>query len=1592
MPPKKAILEESILNFIRGTGSTNGIKNEANFEDILNSIKYETLDTNNDGKIDASTTGYYYERLWDLCIKFNLTNLTIDDKIVTSHIFGNPNEGSEQLKIDWDKIGGLRGFLNEKVRSGSSGGYSDITFINKNQDNTETLYFISVKYFKNEKSIDKYDIGKLCALMKEHEKPDREIKIFIFLKNKIASIAKFKAQMSSSNILIRYINPHGKYENVYDTQDLHKYYFKLRQLLSQYNYFEKDIDIDNFEKEYLGKIMPPFIPRFHQKLFIDKISDLIIIHNEQGILVGAIPRSGKSYIMAGSILDYVKKKFDGKKYFNFIIITPAPNETFGEYMDIFQKFIDFQINKIDVTTFDKKINVSDLKKDMHNIIIVSKQKLGWAEPGKEGVEKIEKIDERLTTTFGNIIGNIEIMYLDEAHFGMSTQTSMEILNILEKFGKVPKVYVTATYNKPLKIYNISENCKLTWDINNINIMTNLTDKSINNNLIKDQFGSDIYENALEYFGDRSGKDIIDNLIQTYSIFPKPYMITSIWDIDKINIEKKKIGNTNYGFDMAKLFMTQNQSFKNGPQVVEMLRYYFGQPEKNMNYEDASFYTQNGIIPRIKKICSGKSRTMQEGNKLTSQLWFLPVGSEVKGESSIEDKTAALLELIMNNNEFSSLEYHYYVAVNIKNKKGLDMSNKYITYMTNPKNIKKEIEKVEHNLISDNNEYKGRNLIILAGNRLQLGISLRSVDIVTMWNSITSSDAIFQMLFRCMTEVDEPECEKNGGYCNQKRFGFMVDLNPQRAMTNVNLFSENITYKQNASDTDKYRQISDIINIDSDKMIDQYGENPTQSDMDKFTQELFNKFYENWNSDVSNIKKITENFNYDMTFLDKVSDELRNIKLSKNARTIKVKIKTPNVKVEPGAKKEKVSDADRNKLIKEEMEVKDIPIEEIAAELIAELISLLNIFTLYLDSDVKCILLNDNKSIKNVNIISDIKELINIVFDDINSKNTFLKILNGRLGGDDNDEFPPKIIDIIVESINNSTDKNKMGKLIHDQKKHYYTIKEPDKLLEYLNDNLAPKKKEKEEHGEVFTPIKLVIEQLDLLPIEVWSNPNLKWLDPAVGIGNYPVIIYLRLLKGLEKWEPNEENRRKHILEKMIYMVEISDKSIFILNKVFCDINSGGQYKLNIFKGSFIKDDDFEYYTTDIQFNIILGNPPYNKGGIKSKNTDKVQKDQKGYETIWPKFVERSYELLIDNGYLLYIHPASWIGLKSYNGELLTRYQIMYLKFYNYGQALNLFGNESGKIPLTYYLTQKINTKNDTLIYDHCQETYIPFNIYENRFIPTESINMMKKIFEFTKKYGALQNKYSSCRNKKEVSDTKSSEYKYPIINITYGNIGIKYSKINNNKTNEKKLVLSNCSMGYPIYDNTGLLYASSSDNYLIYSNNNEYELKQIQNYLYTNILFYLINITKTRQNFFDNKIFSIIPDITKITKEKDITDDFLIKLFKLTTNDIKCLEKYKISGEGRLTNVKINAFKNFDINVHKNIPKSETKKTLKKSIEKTVSIPSNLFKTQSSKSIKTFKKRPDPKNNGKQQIYNEKTERWNTDTEANRKKILTQKK
>ena len=90
-----------------------------------------------------------------------------------------------------------------------------------------------------------------------------------------------------------------------------------------------------------------------------------------------------------------------------------------------------------------------------------------------------------------------------------------------------------------------------------------------------------------------------------------------------------------------------------------------------------------------------------------------------------------------------------------------------------------------------------------------------------------------------------------------------------------------------------------------------------------------------------------------------------------------------------------------------------------------------------------------------------------------------------------------------------------------------SIKEKDQLIDYIESQLSPKEKERKEKGEVFTPLSVVKEILDKLPKKLWKDPSLKWLDPATGIGNFPIMIYFRLMDGLKRWQPNEEKRRKH---------------------------------------------------------------------------------------------------------------------------------------------------------------------------------------------------------------------------------------------------------------------------------------------------------------------------------------------------------------------------------------------------------------------------------------------------------------------------------
>ena len=160
---------------------------------------------------------------------------------------------------------------------------------------------------------------------------------------------------------------------------------------------------------------------------------------------------------------------------------------------------------------------------------------------------------------------------------------------------------------------------------------------------------------------------------------------------------------------------------------------------------------------------------------------------------------------------------------------------------------------------------------------------------------------------------------------------------------------------------------------------------------------------------------------------------------------------------------------------------------------------------------------------------------------------------------------------------------------------------------------------KKTFGEVMTPISLVNHMLDTLPAEVWSNPNLKWLDNSTGTGIFIACVVERLMVGLDIYESDEE-RYRHIIENMVYVSELQNKNCFLFLVSF---DPKDEYTVNIYNGSFL-DKKFDMHCEDVwgvdKFDICVMNPPYN-------------------QMLDMAFMKKSYEL---SDSVLCVHPSTWL--------------------------------------------------------------------------------------------------------------------------------------------------------------------------------------------------------------------------------------------------------------------------------------------------------------------------------------------------------------
>lgn len=226
------------------------------------------------------------------------------------------------------------------------------------------------------------------------------------------------------------------------------------------------------------------------------------------------------------------------------------------------------------------------------------------------------------------------------------------------------------------------------------------------------------------------------------------------------------------------------------------------------------------------------------------------------------------------------------------------------------------------------------------------------------------------------------------------------------------------------------------------------------------------------------------------------------------------------------------------------------------------------------------------------------------------------------------------------------------------------------------------------NDEVFTPPELANQMLDTVAAawaeahdgaSIWQDSVVTFLDPFTKSGVFLREIVARLTEGLAEQIPDLQERVDHIVTKQVYGIGITQLTALLARRsVYCSKDATGSHSVtksfdrdwgNIWfertehtwagdrcaycgaqRGRFTRDDELETHAyafihskspralldamfgADVQFDVIIGNPPYQMTGAAGGSSD---------ASIYHLFVEQAQRL--EPRYLSMVIPARWLA-------------------------------------------------------------------------------------------------------------------------------------------------------------------------------------------------------------------------------------------------------------------------------------------------------------------------------------------------------------
>lgn len=307
-------------------------------------------------------------------------------------------------------------------------------------------------------------------------------------------------------------------------------------------------------------------------------------------------------------------------------------------------------------------------------------------------------------------------------------------------------------------------------------------------------------------------------------------------------------------------------------------------------------------------------------------------------------------------------------------------------------------------------------------------------------------------------------------------------------------------------------------------------------------------------------------------------------------------------------------------------------------------------------------------------------------------------------------------------------------------------------------------------AEVFTPDFLINDMTKKLPKFVWKNPDLKWLDNSCGSGNFLVFIKNKLMRTLSDVIIDKEEREKHILENMLYGIDIQAKNIVIAS---FRLDSNSKHNLNL-----VQHDALTHDYWNIKFDIIIGNPPYDA----SQNN---QGKKGGGDNLWDKFVIKSLDNLKDDGYLCYVHPTGWRKPQTEKSANKKINQVMFSKQILH---LNMNNTEDGKrvfdagTRFDYYVMQNAPVTKSTIVIDE-ENKVNKINLLNRNFLPNKNFALVNKLYAKNNEesLNVIFNRSNYGTDKNWVNSNSDDTYKHILIHTTpKDGIRYMYSSTNSN--------------------------------------------------------------------------------------------------------------------------------------------------------------------------------------------------------------------